>query len=209
MLDDRVARWPDAGGDPTVVVDAGGSIVHASRQVQASPGYDSAELVGQPVAVLVPEAARAAHEHHVRWYAKEPHSRDMGTGLGLNARRKDGSEYPVEISLTPVDGGETLYAATVHDISERREHETDLAEREARYQALLENSADLALLLDAEGRIICCSPNVDDVPDLASIVASRDQAALESAIVEVWGSATGSVTLDSEICVPRGGLAEL
>ena len=187
-------------------MDAGGSIVHASRQLQASLGYDSAELVGQPVAVLVPEAVRAAHEHHVRWYAKDPHSREMGTGLGLNARRKDGSKYPVEISLTPVDGGgETLYAATVRNISERRKHETDLAEREARYQVLLKTSANRALLLDAQGSITDRSPSGDDVPDLASIVARRDQAALESAIVEVWGCATGSVTLDLEICLPRVG----
>ena len=95
----------EATPDPTVVVDAGGLIVHANRRADESFGYEPGELEGLPVERLLPERFRSNHLGHRDTFAANPHSRPMGSGRELFARRKDGSELPVEISLSPVQTG--------------------------------------------------------------------------------------------------------
>lgn len=100
-----VLEWlPDA----VVVVDSEGSIVIANRNAETLLGYRQSELVGMPVEALLPERARASHADHRRRYAAAPVMRPMGTELALVARRKDGAEVSVEISLGPVYTGDRL-----------------------------------------------------------------------------------------------------
>jgi PAS domain S-box-containing protein len=83
-------------------------------------GYTREELLGQPVELLIPERFHAAHAHHRDGYFGDPRTRRMGTGLELFGRRKDGSEFPVEISLSGVDTEDGLIAAAaIRDVSER------------------------------------------------------------------------------------------
>lgn len=107
-----------------VMVDADGAVVLVNKAAEALFGYAREELVGRPIELLVPERSRRAHPAH-RWaYSKAPEARPMGRGRDLLARRKDGSTFPVEIGLNPVDtvaGPQTL--ATVIDITERKRHE--------------------------------------------------------------------------------------
>src|ERR1051326_8928124 len=93
----------DAAPDAMLIVDEAGTICVANRQAGAafSDGLD--ELVGEPFEVLLPEAYRAAHHRHRAGYPAAPRTRPMGAGMELLARRKDGTTFPVEISLSPLE----------------------------------------------------------------------------------------------------------
>lgn len=105
---------PDAG----IVVDGSGLIVLANPQAERLFGYGTGALVGCVVESLMPRGLRAAHAAHRAQYAESPHLRPMGIGFELVGMRLDGSEFPAEVSLTPVrDGEAVLVAASIRDIS--------------------------------------------------------------------------------------------
>lgn len=87
--------------DPILIVNGKGIIEFANRQTQESFGYESRELLGQFVEVIIPERFRLSHVEKRNQYFKHPTSRPMSRSLQLSARRKDGSEFPVDISLSP------------------------------------------------------------------------------------------------------------
>jgi PAS domain S-box-containing protein len=145
----------DVAPDAMVVVDEGGRILLANRQVESLLGYDPEELIGQLLETLLPERFRGRHVEHRAAYLNEPRPRAMGANLTLFARRRDGGEIPVEISLSPVrepEGWVTI--AAVRDISERRRMQEALRESEERRRLLVESVREYAIyMLDAEGRI--------------------------------------------------------
>jgi len=126
--DGSVTELLDSTPDAMVFVDASGKIVFANTQVEAMFGYAPRELVGQPVELLLPEKFRNAHQAHRAGYTRSPHRREMGAGLVLYGQRRDGSEFPVEISLSPVktpDG--TLVSGAIRDVSDRIRIQEELA----------------------------------------------------------------------------------
>jgi len=107
--------------DGVLIVGAGGRIEEANPVAHQMFGYDEGELVGLGVDALVPDRVRPHHAVHRERYHADPHPRPMGIGMELSGRRKNGSEVPVEISLSPVgDQGEGRLIAIVRDVSERR-----------------------------------------------------------------------------------------
>ena len=111
----------DGAPDAIVVIDGSGLIHFASSECERTFGYTPAALSGQNVEILVPEVVREAHAAHRSRYRDEPRNRPMGAGLELMGRRCDGSEFPIEISLSPVAGARgPLVMAAVRDITERR-----------------------------------------------------------------------------------------
>lgn len=110
----------ESAPDAVVGVDANGKIVLANDRAAALFGYERSELVGEQVERLLPEHARAAHVGHRAGYMADPRPRPMGTGLDFRARRKDGTEFPVDISLTTVatDHG-PIVTAFVRDMTDR------------------------------------------------------------------------------------------
>jgi PAS domain S-box-containing protein len=110
-----------AASEGLIIVDRGGHILEANPRTEQLFGYSQEELVGQPVELLVPKQIGEPHHQHVRDYFSAPRTRTMGRGLSLATRRKDGSEFPVEISLTYAPGTARgdLVVAAVTDISER------------------------------------------------------------------------------------------
>src|SRR5579872_5609786 len=90
----------EAAPDATIIADASGRICFANRQVTALFGYERDQLVGQNVELLLPERFRTQHASHREQYARRMRVRAMGQGLQLFGRRRDGTEFPVEISLS-------------------------------------------------------------------------------------------------------------
>jgi two-component system, cell cycle sensor histidine kinase and response regulator CckA len=149
---DHEWQWGDlleAAPDAIVGVHADGRIALVNAQTERLFGYPRAELIGQPVEMLVPEAVRAAHPAHRLGYLSDPRPRPMGAGMELAGRRADGSEFPAEISLSAVrsesDGG-VLVAAAIRDVSDRKR-------AEAKFRGLLEAAPDAIVGVDAQGTI--------------------------------------------------------
>jgi PAS domain S-box-containing protein len=156
-------RWlVESTPDAVVIVDRDGRIARVNPQTERMFGYKRGELLGKSIETLIPERFRKSHVGHRSRYAAKPEIRPMGIGLDLSACRKDGTEFPVEITLSPADASEGfLVMSIVRDITERKkaeaEHvrligeqatraEAEAAERRAAF--LAETSRILASSLD-------------------------------------------------------------
>jgi PAS domain S-box-containing protein len=133
--------------DAVVGVSEAGEIVLVNSRTQVVFGYSREELIGRDVEMLVPEAIRSAHVGHRDRYFESPRTRPMGAGLDLSARRKDGSEFPCEISLSTVATGDGMMAlAAIRDITDRRRDRDELRRGVRRLQA----ATDVALAVGGE-----------------------------------------------------------
>ena len=139
----RLAAIFDQGPDAMLVVDDDGRIQRANARVRDLFGYEPDELVGSPVDVLVPDAVEN-HSKLVASYFDDPQLRPMGAGLELRGRRKDGSTFPVDVGLSPVEDGDGVTAvAAVRDVSEQQS-------LRRKYRTLLETAPDAALVVSVD-----------------------------------------------------------
>jgi PAS domain S-box-containing protein len=145
----------EAAPDAMVVVDQGGKIVLLNLQAEKTFGYSRNELVGQQVRNIIPEGFAERLIADGTRSAAEALAQQIGTGIELNGRRKDGSEFPLEIMLSPLEGAEgILVTAAIRDISLRKAAEEQLAQMEARYRGLLEAAPDAMVVVNVGGEIV-------------------------------------------------------
>ena len=132
--------------DAMIIVDERGRIAIVNRQAEDMFGYTRAELLGHEVEMLLPERTRENHLEHRGGYLASPELRPMGPGLDLFGRRKDGTEFPVEISLSPVETSSGMFISSViRDVTKRRRMEQEIiAARQAAERAQKANTAFLA-----------------------------------------------------------------
>jgi PAS domain S-box-containing protein len=145
----------NAAPDAMLIVDSEGEIVLANPTAERLLGYSGAQLTGRAVESLIPERLRERHQLHRAKLMNASQARPMGAGLELFARRSDGSEVPVEISLSPLsadDGAFVLLA--IRDVSERRRAEEGLRKSEREYRALFENANDSIMIFELESEVI-------------------------------------------------------
>ena len=138
-LEQRFRQLLEAAPDAIVEVTEDGTIVLVNRIAETMFGYDRHELVGQSVDLLVPDALRHSHHRQRNSYLHNPRTRPMGSGLELHARRRDGSLFPVEISLSPIHTDDSVHVtAVIRDVTDRKRAESEVRRLQQRYTTELE-----------------------------------------------------------------------
>lgn len=152
----------EANTNGLLVADKNGRIVLTNPALSRIFGYDSDELLGQSIEILLPESARPTHGHHFSGFMAAPEARPMGSGRELFGRRKSGEIFPIEISLSPFDeDGETYVDAFVADISERKRGEAMHRRIEARLQLMMQTNPNGLLVVDDQGAIEMANPALE------------------------------------------------
>ncbi|MCE9529676.1 MAG: PAS domain-containing sensor histidine kinase, partial [Planctomycetes bacterium] len=120
----------EAAPDAVVIIDGEGVIVQVNSQTEKLFGYRREELVGRPLEMLMPERYRGTHVAETRAYAADPHPRPMGRGLDLFGLRRDGHEFPIDVSISPLPPERgLLVASTIRDMTSHRRLEEELRQR--------------------------------------------------------------------------------
>ena len=155
QMEGRYRGLLEAAPDAMVVVNQAGDIVLLNVQAEKQFGYSRDELVGQKVKNIIPEGfAERLIADDLR-SAAEALGQQIGTGIELIAQRKDGTEFPIEIMLSPLESAEgILVTAAIRDISVRKNAETHLAQMEGRYRGLLEAAPDAMVVVNTAGEIV-------------------------------------------------------
>jgi PAS domain S-box-containing protein len=145
----------EAAPDAMVVVNQAGEIVLLNVQAEKQFGYHRDELVGQKVKNIIPEGFAERLVADGLRSAEDALAQQIGTGIELTGRRKNGSEFPIEIMLSPLESTEgILVTAAIRDISVRKDAEKHLAQMEGRYRGLLEAAPDAMVVVNQAGEIV-------------------------------------------------------
>lgn len=158
-------KWVlESATDAMLIATREGQILFSNAAVERLFGYDRDEMLGLTVEDLIPARFQQAHQGQREEYAKRPRSRSMGAGLELFASRKDGSEFPVDVSLSPLDSeAGLLVLATIHDITRRKLAEERLAASEARLRAIFDAAIDGIFVLDERGFVENLNPGAERI----------------------------------------------
>jgi PAS domain S-box-containing protein len=151
---ERSLEWLlNAATDPMLIVDKDGQIVLANPALEQLFGYQAGELTGKTLESLIPTRFRHDHTGQREHYFAAPRAREMGAGIELFAARRDGSEFPVEVSLSPLQSADMqpMVMATIHNISARKQAEHALQDSEQRMRAIFETAVDAIITIDDRG----------------------------------------------------------
>jgi two-component system sensor histidine kinase/response regulator len=152
---DRLALLVDASPQAIIVMDPAGAIALTNHAAARMFGYSTAEMLRQPIEMLVPVHLRENHTAHRNHFLSEPHSRLLGGGRELLGTRKDGEEFPLEIGLNPIHTLDGLFVfAAIVDLTDRRRTELALRNTQALYSSLVESLPLNVFRKDLEGRLL-------------------------------------------------------
>jgi PAS domain S-box-containing protein len=152
--EERARALLDAMPDALVIVDGRGRIEVANGPTQRMFGYGPGELIGQSIAILVPERFRGSHEDLVGGFMKHPRIRAVGSGIALFGRRKDATEFPVDISLSPIvtPHGPAVVAA-IRDVTDVRDADNIRRKSDRVLRSVLDSAPDAMVVVNSQGRI--------------------------------------------------------
>jgi diguanylate cyclase (GGDEF)-like protein/PAS domain S-box-containing protein len=143
----------DVFPDPVVMIDGAGRIVRLNAATEEAFGYARSTLLGQPVETLLPERFRERHVGLRNGFFAAPHKATLNRGLDLVARRENGTEFSVEVSLNPVwEDGQLLVTCVIRDVTERERREALLRKAEARYRTLVETIPAVTFVATVDGQ---------------------------------------------------------
>ena len=187
-LENLLEAMPDA----LVVVDRAGLIRFVNHQTDLLFGYDRGELVGQPIETLVPESFREVHTAHREGYIAAPETRGLGEDLELNGRKRDGTVFPMDISLSHIGAEhDLLVIAAVRDLNHRKKAEAD-RRRSDRMAAIVEHSDDGIISVTLDGIVTSWNPAAERIYGYSSeeivgksvgLTIARDRVGESSAIL--------------------------
>jgi len=147
----------ESAPEAMVIIDGHGHIALVNAQAERLFGYRRQEIVGQAITELIPKRYRDQHRRHMKAYLKEPSTRPMGSDLELFGRHRDGSEFPVEISLSPLETQEgLLVSAAIRDVTQRRRAVAELAAAEELFRGAFDGSP-IGMALTDDGASSCAS----------------------------------------------------
>jgi len=153
-----IRKLLDGAPDAMTVVDGDGRIVLVNLQLEQLFCYTREQLLGRDVELLIPERFRGTHVAHRANFARAPRVRPMGTGRELFGRRSDGSEFPVEISLSPINTAPgLLIAASIRDISDRKRQEQEIRRIQEHLLNAVESIQGAFAIFDARDRLVLCN----------------------------------------------------
>jgi len=191
----------EAAPDGILVADHEGLIVRINVQIERMFGYPRGEVIGKRIDMLIPERFRPQHPQHVASFMRSPRTRSMGSGLELSGRRRDGTEFPVEISLSPISSARgEMVAAAIRDVSDRRRIEDEARRANAYLLSSVDSIQDAFSLYDEEDRIVLVNSAFRQLlgPSMSGAIVGRRfqeilDGALDSGLIELRGESASVV----------------
>jgi PAS domain S-box-containing protein len=145
----------DAGPDAMLIVDDSGKIIIVNHRTEQLFGYEGNEMIGKEIELLIPERFKREHVKDRAHYAQQPTSMQLGKNRKISGRKKDGSEFIAEITVSPVNiNGKSFIASSVRDVTERKEKDEKLLNEEKQFRSTLDNLLELVAILDYDMRYI-------------------------------------------------------